>query len=293
MRRTEDDTNCERPQPSFGLPGRASGPALRACVSVAKRSAATDGTRGATPLRLARPRSSAYTAAMFAGIVIGMGRIVALRARPDGVRLVIDPGTLKLTAEPGDSVCVSGCCLTQAPHADDAPGLLCFDVIQETLDKTKLGSLSVGEHVNLETSLTPSTPIGGHFVQGHVDGVGRICRVRSDGEETRVAITVPADLMPFMIPKGSVSLDGVSLTLAALDTARCEIEVALIPTTLERTTLGAAVVDQPINLEADMLAKSIVHWLRNYAAGRCEGSSGADDAGLASLLQQSGFGRSR
>lgn len=230
---------------------------------------------------------------MFAGIVIGMGRIAALRRKADGVRLLIDPGQLNLSAKPGDSVCVSGCCLTQAPHADDQPTMLCFDVIQETLDKTRLGSLCVGDAVNLETSLTPSTPIGGHFVQGHVDGVGRIHSVRSDEEETRVAVEVPADLMPFMIPKGSVSLDGVSLTLAALDTGKCQIEVALIPTTLQLTTLGAAAVGQPINVEADMLAKSIIHWLRNYAPGARGGSGGADDAALKTLLEQGGFASRR
>jgi riboflavin synthase alpha subunit len=227
---------------------------------------------------------------MFAGIVIGMGTVAALVRKADGVRLVIDPGSLAVEARPGDSVCVSGCCLTHAPdEAQGRQGMLCFDVIQETLDKTKLGSLGVGDSVNLETSLTPSTPIGGHFVQGHVDGVGRICRVRRDAEETRVAVAVPAALMPYMIPKGSVSIDGISLTIAALDPDGCEVEVALIPTTLTLTTLGQAAEGEPVNLEADMLAKTIVHWLEHYAGGQGVREQGGG-VGV-DLLRQAGFAR--
>ncbi|MCC7203901.1 MAG: riboflavin synthase [Phycisphaeraceae bacterium] len=198
---------------------------------------------------------------MFAGIVIGKGRVADLKPTAGGVRLVIDPAGVVFNPLPGggDSVCVSGCCLTLAPSAGEKPGILGFDVIKETLDKTRLGSLKVGDEVNLETSLTPSTPIGGHFVQGHVDGVGRITRVSAQPEEWRVTVEPPAHLMPYMTPKGSVGIDGVSLTLAAV--SKTEIEVALIPTTLRLTTLGQAKVGDPVNLEADMIAKTIVSWL--------------------------------
>jgi riboflavin synthase len=233
---------------------------------------------------------------MFAGIVIGKAAVTALTRKADGVRLVIDPGALDLHVKPGDSVCVSGCCLTHAPDGGhpDKSGMLTFDVIQETLDKTKLGSLRVGDAVNLETSLTPSTPIGGHFVQGHIDAVGRICRVRRDVEETRVAVEVPPALMPCMIPKGSICIDGVSLTIAALDTQRHEVQVALIPTTLALTTLGQAAEGQPVNLEADMLAKTIAHWLEHYAGGLPAGGlrekkQGSVGGITVELLRQAGF----
>lgn len=231
---------------------------------------------------------------MFAGIVIGMGTVAAVTRKADGVRLVIDPGTLDPHVKAGDSVCVSGCCLTHAPDPGyaDQKGMLCFDVIQETLEKTNLGGLCVGDAVNLETSLTPSTPIGGHFVQGHVDGVGRIVRVRRDERETRVAVAVPAPLMGYMIPKGSVCIDGVSLTIAALHPREREVEVALIPTTLALTTLGQAAEGQSVNLEADMLAKTIVHWLEHYSGGWAGGPGAKQQGGggvTVELLRQAGF----
>lgn len=240
-----------------------------------------------------RAEAGGTLAGMFAGIVIGMGTVAAVTRRADGVRLVIDAGTLDLHVRPGDSVCVSGCCLTHAPDRGNADqkGMLGFDVIQETLGKTTLGGLRAGDAVNLETSLTPNTPIGGHFVQGHVDGVGRIVRVRRDERETRVAMEVPAPLMGYMIPKGSVCIDGVSLTIAALDTRRQEIEVALIPTTLALTTLGQAAEGQPVNLEADVLAKTIVHRLEHYSGGLAGGAGAKQQGGGVGveLLRQAGF----
>jgi len=197
---------------------------------------------------------------MFTGIVVGMGRVAELRRTSFGARLVVNPQGLKLSARPGDSVCVSGCCLTVAPGDRAAPHDLSFDVIQETLAKTMLGKLRVGDAVNLEPSLTANTPMGGHFVQGHVDGVGAVTRVISGVDEWRVTVRPPPPLMPFVIPKGSVAIAGVSLTLAGV--TRDTFEVALIPTTLRLTTLASLKVGDGVNLEADIVAKTIVHWLQ-------------------------------
>lgn len=197
---------------------------------------------------------------MFTGIVVGMGRVAAVRRNRFGARLVVDKQGLEIAAKAGDSICVSGCCLTLAPAAGEAAGQMGFDVIQETLAKTMLGTLKAGDAVNLEASLTASTPMGGHFVQGHVDGVGRVTKVTSSAEEWRVTVQPPADLMPYVVPKGSVAVAGVSLTIAAVE--RESFEVALIPTTLRLTTLGAVKAGDVVNLETDIVAKTIVHWLR-------------------------------
>lgn len=162
----------------------------------------------------------------------------------------------------GDSISVNGCCLTVASAGPE----VAFDVIPETLAKTTLGSLAAGETVNLEHAVTASTLMGGHFVQGHVDGVGKVLSVQTKGE-WRVRIQPPADLMPFMAPKGSVCVEGVSLTLAAVDPASGWFEVALIPTTLELTTLGSLKAGSAVNLEADMLAKTVVNYLRHFQGG--------------------------
>jgi riboflavin synthase len=197
---------------------------------------------------------------MFTGIVQTTGRVARLDRNPFGVRLSIDPGSWTpaegRAPRHGDSVCVSGACLTVAALDD---GVMCFDVIAETLDKTTLGSLRVGDPVNLEPSVTPNQPLGGHFMQGHIDGVGEVTAVAAGDEEWRITIKPPAELMRYMIPKGSVAVDGVSMTLAAVhDDA---FEIALIPTTLELTTLGQRKAGDLVNLEADILAKTTVHTL--------------------------------
>ncbi len=203
---------------------------------------------------------------MFTGIVQARGWVVSLRPQRLGSRLVIDPQGWWPTNPPlalGDSVCVSGVCLT---IAQIDPKSLQFDVIAETLAKSTLGelapSLGSGKEVNLEPSLTPATPIGGHFMQGHVDGVGRIARINASSDQWRITISPPPDLMDYIIPKGSIAVDGVSLTVAAV--GRSDFEIALIPTTLERTTLGKARVGDRVNLEADILSKTIVSFMRRH-----------------------------
>ena len=161
---------------------------------------------------------------MFTGIVRELGRVVSF----DGARLLVDaPQT---SAELGDSVAIDGVCLTVVEHEG---GRLAFDVVAETLDRTTLGALAAGEPVNVEPALRAGEPLGGHIVQGHVDGVGH---VRSVSEP--VWIDAPAEVLRYCVEKGSITVDGVSLTVAALDDAG--FAVALVPHTLAATTLGAA-----------------------------------------------------
>jgi riboflavin synthase len=201
---------------------------------------------------------------MFTGLVQAIGAVRAIDARPTGARLEIEPagptGPWGYQPAIGESIAVAGCCLTVASTSP----LWAFDVVHETLSKTTLGVLSRGSRVNLEHALTPTSLLGGHLVQGHVDGVGAVERVQ-EGSDWRVRIRPPAPLMEYLVPKGSVTVDGVSLTLAAVDPAAGWFEVALIPTTLELTTLGELREGHRCNLEADMVAKTLIHWARNYS----------------------------
>ena len=175
---------------------------------------------------------------MFTGIVREVGRVVSF----DGRRLVVEGAT---QAAEGDSVAVDGVCLTAVDGVR-----LAFDVVEETLSRTTLGALRAGDRVNLEPALRAGEPLGGHIVQGHVDGLGR---VRSVGEP--VWIDAPADLLRYCVEKGSITVDGVSLTVAALDAGG--FAVALVPHTLEATTLGAIAPGDAVNLEVDVLAKYV------------------------------------
>jgi riboflavin synthase len=175
---------------------------------------------------------------MFTGIVREVGRVVEF----DGLRLVVDAAT---KAESGDSIAVEGVCLTVLDGSR-----LAFDVVPETLSRTTLGGLRPGDRVNIEPALRVGDPLGGHNVQGHVDGIGH---VRSIGEP--VWIDAPAGILRYCIEKGSITVDGVSLTIAAIDDAG--FAVALIPHTLTATTLGELEPGDPVNLEADVLAKYV------------------------------------
>lgn len=198
---------------------------------------------------------------MFTGIVQARGRVAAAMLSPTGLRLAIDPAGWGHNPGPGDSVSVSGVCLTLAepPVAGD----LIFNVVPETLSKTTLAELRPGSMVNLEPALRMGDPLGGHLVQGHVDGVAVVEGLHTRGEH-RVTLRPPPDLMPFLAPRGSVCLDGVSLTVARVDPAGGVFDVALIPTTLDVTTLGSLRPGSRMNLEADVLARTMVHWLRYY-----------------------------
>lgn len=189
---------------------------------------------------------------MFTGIVRERGRVVAVEGGPDGVRLRVEAPLAAAQAAVGDSVAVNGCCLTATEVAD---GRISFDAVPETLRRTSLGRLRVGAEVNLEPALRAGEPLGGHYVQGHVDGVGRVRSVAGEGEGLRVWIEAPPELLRYCVEKGSIAVEGVSLTVAEL--AGEAFAVALVPHTLAATTLGALEPGREVNLEADVLAKYV------------------------------------
>ena len=189
---------------------------------------------------------------MFTGIVIELGRVVSVEGGAGGVRIEIDaPVTATLTAV-GDSVSIDGCCLTAIAVGD---ARLRFEAVPETLARTALSALAAGAAVNLEPALRAGEPLGGHYVQGHVDGVGVVTSVEPEGDGARLAVESPEELRRYLVEKGSIALQGVSLTVAAL--TETGFEVALIPHTLKATTLGHLVPGDRLNLEADVLAKYV------------------------------------
>jgi riboflavin synthase len=208
---------------------------------------------------------------MFTGLVQAVGRVTVAAARNGLVRLDIDPGSWEHRSRSGDSISVSGCCLTVAAEPGGPAGCLAFDVVPETLAKTTLGSLRPGSKVNLERSLAAGDLLGGHFVQGHVDGTGALESVQS-GADWRIRVRPPTGLLAYLAPKGSITVEGVSLTIAAVDVAAGGgagwFEVALIPTTLEKTTLGALKEGDRVNLETDILARTVVNYMRHFAGDR-------------------------
>jgi len=186
---------------------------------------------------------------VFTGLVQDLGEITAVDVSGGGVRLTI---AARLELAEGDSVAVNGVCLTATAVAD---GRFSADVMNETLRRSSLAGVAPGARVNLELPLRAADRLGGHFVQGHVDGVGGVWDMRDDGFARVVTIGVPADLMRYVVEKGSIAVDGVSLTVSALGDDW--LQVSLIPETLERTILGDVTVGQPVNLEVDVLAKYI------------------------------------
>lgn len=189
---------------------------------------------------------------MFTGIVRELGEVLSVETNPSGLRLeLVAPATAALSGL-GDSVAVDGCCLTVVAVAD---GRLAFDAIPETLARTTLKRLVPGARVNLEPALRAGDPLGGHYVQGHVDGVGRLVESRDDADGRRLAIAAPEELLRYIVEKGSITVEGVSLTVAAL--LEAGFEVALIKQTLAATTLASLVPGDPVNLEVDVLAKYV------------------------------------
>jgi riboflavin synthase len=188
---------------------------------------------------------------MFTGLVGDLGRVEAVDATEDGARLrVTSPLARELAT--GDSVAVNGVCLTAT--AVDAGGFGA-DVMHETLRRTALGAVRAGAAVNLELPLRASDRLGGHVVQGHVDGLGTIRSVEADGFASVVWIDAGPETLRYVVEKGSIAVDGVSLTVAGVDAGG--FGVSLIPETLERTNLGAAAPGAPVNLEVDVLAKYV------------------------------------
>ena len=196
---------------------------------------------------------------MFTGIVEKTVRVVGVAEGPKFSRLTlaVDWGDVR----PGESVAVNGVCLTVA---ELTPGQLAFDVVQETLGRTNLSLLKPGDEVHVERSLRVGDRVSGHFVQGHVDGVATLLDQVADDQEWRLVLEAPGPLAKYLTPKGSVCLDGVSLTIASVDGNR--FEVALIPTTLAVTTLGRRPARWPFNLEADVISKTVVAHLERRQA---------------------------
>jgi riboflavin synthase len=189
---------------------------------------------------------------VFTGIVEELGEVVAWADLPDAARITVRGPLVTSDAGAGDSIAVNGVCLTVV---DVAAGSFTADVMKETLARSSLGRLTVGSPVNLERAVRVQDRLGGHLVQGHVDGTGEIVSVEPGAHWTVVTVSMPPELGRYVVEKGSITVDGISLTVSAVD--HTEFQVSLIPTTLERTTLGRKAVGDAVNLEVDITAKYV------------------------------------
>jgi riboflavin synthase len=222
---------------------------------------------------------------MFTGIIQSIGRIERLEPRGGDVRISIDAGKLDLTrAALGDSIAVNGVCLTAVElHARG----FAADVSRETLSLTTLGTLTPGSPVNLEPALTLATPLGGHLVSGHVDGVGQIIEQREDARSWRLRIQAPAELARYIAPKGSICVDGTSLTVNQVYGAIFELNI--VPHTLTETIIGGYRSGTRVNLEVDLIAR----YLERLLSGDAAAESDPAQPGLTmEFLAQHGFARS-
>ncbi len=188
---------------------------------------------------------------MFTGLVQGLGTIAAADPTADGVRLTVAT-PLAADLQPGDSIAVNGVCLTAV---DPSAERFAADVMNETLRRSSLADAAPGAQVNLELALRAADRLGGHIMQGHVDGLGTVAAVAADGFARRIRVAATPDLLRYVVEKGSIAIDGVSLTVAAVDDE--SLTVSLIPETLERTNLGVAEPGATVNLEVDVLAKYV------------------------------------
>jgi riboflavin synthase len=193
---------------------------------------------------------------VFTGIVEELGRVVEVtKLADDSARLVVSGPLVTTDAKHGDSIAVNGVCLTVVTLAE---GSFSADVMAETLHRSSLGALTPGDPVNLERPMAADGRFGGHIVQGHVDGLGRIRARRPSENWEVVGVELPADLARFLVEKGSITVDGVSLTVVeVVDSDEPWFSVSLIPTTLTATTLGSRQVGDPVNLEVDVIAKYV------------------------------------
>ena len=191
---------------------------------------------------------------MFTGIIVSTGLFKGYRRGRHELQL--EAADLAPKLEPGASLAVNGVCLSLVSKDK---GILAFDLSQETLGRTNLGALRPGARLNLELPLTLGSPVGGHLVSGHIDAVGKVVRLAEKRPGKRLLISFPSGLRPYFIPKGSVAVNGVSLTIAALEAATLETE--LIPLTLKGTNLGDLRSGDQVNLECDMVGKYAYNWL--------------------------------
>lgn len=199
---------------------------------------------------------------MFTGIVQQLGRIDAAEPAPGGARLALIPVESFVDLRPGESISVEGVCLTAEPESTG--GRLLFFLSDETLSKTTLGGLKAGASVNLERSLAAGDRMGGHLVMGHVDGVGSIRALDRVGEGWTLEVSFPAELRPYLAPKGSVAVDGVSLTV--VEVREASFTVAIIPHTYEVTSMHVKGAGASVNLEADTIARYVVQYLQGLEA---------------------------
>ncbi len=189
---------------------------------------------------------------MFTGLIREVGTVVSVSGGRDGVRIELTAPETARAAAVGDSVAIDGVCLTVVARTD---ATLAFDAVPETLERSALATLEPGSRVNLEPALRAGEPLGGHYVQGHVDGVASVRTVEPEGDGRRLAFDLPAELRRYVVEKGSITVQGTSLTVAELDDTG--FAVALIPHTLAVTTLGGLEPGAPVNIEVDVLAKYV------------------------------------
>jgi len=199
-----------------------------------------------------RPGDDEYASDVFTGIVRERGRVVSVAGNEQGARLRVAAPQAAGRAEIGDSVSIAGVCLTVVAVED---GEVEFDAVAETLRRSSLGHLGAGDDVNVEPALRSGEPLGGHYVQGHVDGVGRVRSVEPEGDGVLIGFDAPAEVLRYCVEKGSIAVEGVSLTITHVDGTG--FGVALVPHTLAETTLGALGPGAEVNLEADVLAKYV------------------------------------
>jgi len=216
---------------------------------------------------------------MFTGIILAVGKITQIEQKSGDVRLSIDTGKLSLKeANLGDSIAVNGICLTAVELGDNS---FIADVSNETLARTNLKSAATGTAVNLELALTPQTRMGGHIVSGHVDGLAVLVEQKPDGRSIRFKFKAPDTLAKYIAEKGSICINGISLTINSVEGA--EFSVNIVPHTLKETTLGAINVGDSINLEVDLLARYMERLMKGEAAAECPSRV------TENLLKESGF----
>ena len=213
---------------------------------------------------------------MFTGIIEHLGKVKQISQQANSAVIAVDIGPLKDGVIPGDSIAINGACLTVTQINGTA---VHFDVSRETLSKTAIGDLSITDHVNIERSLKIGDKLGGHFVTGHVDCVGTINKIENEPGQCTVWFSVSSEISNMMIKKGSVAIDGISLTI--VDLKEKLFSVALIPFTLEDTTLGLKKAGQKVNIETDMLGK----WVKRILTTNDEATSGVTEE----MLKEKGF----
>lgn len=200
---------------------------------------------------------------MFTGLIKAVCTVKSVVRSGRTMKLTVELGKLADQLNTGNSIAVNGCCLTVAELAGSAAN---FDISPETIEKTNLGKLTAGKNVNIELALKPTDRLGGHFVSGHIDGTAIIIAIKKQDRFANMKFKAPPQLLDQILPKGSVAVDGISLTIAAMDNE--SFTVALIPETLAKTTLGSANVGDAVNIETDLIVKVIKKQLENILPKR-------------------------